>query len=103
MSESHTLKRGWFEWALLPVKVFVLLALPLVLFADSPRMPWLASLDMGLDMLVGWLCILCSLVFVVASLVQGLVGPAGAARRCFWFALLAFIVGGILSPLFSRA
>ena len=98
-----SLKRGWFEWALLPFKVFGLLALPLILFADSARMPWLPSLDMGLDMSVGWLCLLCSLVLGVAAVVQKFIGPDGAARRTFWFAVLAFVVGAILSPLFVIA
>jgi hypothetical protein len=101
MNASEASKRRWFELSLFPLKLFVLLALPLVFFADSPRMPWLAALDMSLDMLVGWLCLLCSVVFVSASVVQKYFGPEGAARRSIWFAVLAFILGAILSPLFA--
>ena len=66
-------------------------------------MPWLAALDMSLDMFVGWLCLLCCLVFVVAAVVEKSIGREGAARRTIWFAVLAFILGAILSPLFSIA
>ena len=88
---------------LLPFKVFVLLSLPLICFANSAQMPRLSGLDMELDTLVGWLCLLCSLVLGVASAVIKLTGRGGGARSNFWFALLAFIVGAILSPLFARA
>ena len=98
---SDTGGRGWFELSLIPLKAFVLLALPLTLFADSTYMPWLTTLDMSLDVFFGWLCLLCFLVFLIAAAVQTFVGPAGAARRSIWFAVLAFILGAILSPLFA--
>jgi hypothetical protein len=103
MSASDTSRRRWFEWPFLPLKVFVLLALPLAFFADSRHMPWLTTLDMSLDMFVGWICLLCFLVFLIAAVIQRFLGPEGAARRSIWFAVLAFILGAILSPLFSRA
>lgn len=103
MNPCQTLKRGWFEWTLLPLKVFVLLAVAVIPFADSSSMPAVPALDMDLDVLVGWLCLLCSLVFVVASVIQKSVSPEGTARRSVGFAVLAFIVGAILSPLFARA
>ena len=95
--------REWFERLLLPLEAFVLLALPLVCFADSRHMPWLASLGMSLDMFVGWLCLVFSLAFVIAAVIQKFVGPEGASRRSICFAVLAFILGAILSPLFARA
>ena len=97
------MKRGWVEWSLVPLKVFVLLALCVVPFADSSAMPSVPALDMGLDMLVGWVCLFCSLVFTGASLIQRSFGPEGAARRSIVFAVLAFIIGAILSPLFAVA
>jgi hypothetical protein len=93
----------WLRWGLLPFKAFALLALPLIPLADSAGMPWIPSLDLGLDMLVGWLCLLCSLVLVVAAVVQKFIGPVGAAWRTLCFAVLAFIVGAFLSPLFVIA
>ena len=102
MNPCQTLKRGWFEWTLLLLKVFGLLAVAVIPFADSSSMPAVPALDMDLDVLVGWLCLLCSVVFVVASVIQKWVSP-GAARRSVGFAVLAFIVGAILSPLFARA
>ena len=91
MNPCQTLKRGWFEWTLLPLKVFVLLAVAVIPFADSSSMPAVPALDMDLDVLVGWLCLLCSLVFVVASVIQKSVSPEGTARavsglRC-WLSL----------------
>ncbi len=103
MSALQASRERWLEWSLLPLKVFVLLALPLIFFAESPRLPWLATFDRGLDLLVGWLCLLCSPLMLIASLIQKLFGPEGAARRSILFAVLAFIIGAILSPLFARA
>jgi hypothetical protein len=97
------MKREWAEWWLLPLKVFVVLAVGVVPFADSSAMPSVPALDMSLDMLVGWVCLFCSLVFTAASVIQRFFGPEGAARRSVAFAVVAFILGAILSPLFAVA
>ena len=81
--------------------MFVLLALLLIFFVDSKHMPWLAPLDMSLDMFVGWLCLFCAPVFLLAAGIQKFVGPQGAAQGSIIFAVLAFILGVTLSPLFA--
>jgi hypothetical protein len=101
MSALETSSWAWLRWWLLPLKVFVLLALPLVFLSDSPYMPWLTPFDMSLDMFVGWLCLLCFLVFLIAAIIQRLVGPPRAARWSILFAVLSLILGAILSPLFA--
>ncbi len=64
-------------------------------------MPWLTPLDISLDMLVGWLCLFCAVAFLVAAVFQRIVGPPGAARGSIVFAVLAFLLGITLSPLFA--
>src|SRR5215472_6963868 len=101
MCASDKLRPGWLEWSLLPLKTLILLSLPFLFFADSKLMPWLAPLDMSLDMLVGWLCLFCTVVLSVAAGFQRFLGRATAARGSILFAVLALLLGVTLSPLFA--
>jgi hypothetical protein len=98
----ETFKQSWVHWSLIPFKVFVLLAIPVIPFCESNALPRLSWLDIGMDMFVGWLCLLCAGIFGVAAVIQRFTGPEGAARWNFWFAVLAFLMGAFLSPIFMR-
>jgi hypothetical protein len=101
MSGPEKRRGRWFEWFLIPLKALVLFTLPLLFFADSKYLPWLVRLDMSPDMLAGWLCLFCAVALAAAGGYQRFADRPEAARGSFIFAVLAFLLGITLSPLFA--